>query len=145
MMGLYEVENTMTKLTGQCLCGNVKFTANGEVAVQANCHCVDCRQTTGATFATLLFMQHSDVQITGATKSFSHSVDSGNTLSKHFCPNCGSQVYGTSKNNPQMIALRAGCINEQEVVKPQINVFAGSKMDCTIMNPDLPAPERMPD
>lgn len=134
----------MTRLTGQCLCGDVKFAADGEVTFQANCHCSDCRQATGATFATLLFMQRADVTISGETSSYSHKVDSGNVLHKHFCPRCGSQVYGTSKNSPDMIALRAGCINEQEEVKPQVNVFAGSKMDCTIMDPDLPAPERMP-
>ncbi len=134
----------MPKLTGQCLCGGVSFSADGDVAFQANCHCTDCRQTTGATFATLLFMQKSDVEVSGEVKSFSHTVDSGNVLTKHFCPNCGSQVFGTGAKRPEMISLRAGCINEQEHVKPQINIFSGSKMNCTVMDPDLPAPERMP-
>ncbi len=134
----------MPKLTGQCLCGDVTFATEGDVAFQANCHCSDCRQTTGATFATLLFMDQSDVEVSGDVTTFAHTVDSGNVLTKHFCPNCGSQVFGTSESRPTLIALRAGCINEHEHVKPQINVFAGSKMDCTLLDPDLPAPERMP-
>lgn len=134
----------MTKLTGQCLCGDVSFSADGDLAFQANCHCVDCRQVTGATFATLIFMKKSDVQISGQLSSFDHTVDSGNVLTKQFCPKCGSQLFGTNAARPELISLRAGSINEQELVKPQINVFAGSKMDCTLLDPNLPAPERMP-
>jgi len=58
----------MPKLTGQCLCGDVRFEANGEVSMQGNCHCSDCKQITGATFATLVFMNKTDVKITGETK-----------------------------------------------------------------------------
>ena len=134
----------MPKLTGNCLCGAVSFVAEGEPAFQANCHCKDCRQVTGAAYATLVFMNEADVKITGQLQSFEHSVDSGNVLSKEFCPKCGSQMFGKNGARPGSIALRGGSINEQELVQPQLNVFAGSKMDCTILDSNIPAHDKMP-
>jgi len=133
----------MTKLTGQCLCGAVTYEADGDIMFQGNCHCSDCRQSSGSPFATLVFMAKDSVKITGETKSFSHEVDSGNTLTKQFCPNCGSQMFSGNSANPAL-GIKAGTINEGEHVKPQFNVYAGSKMDCTILDEAIPAFEKMP-
>ena len=134
----------MPKLTGNCLCGQVSFEADGDIKMQGNCHCTDCRQVTGAAYATLIFMQKDDVKITGDVKTFEHTVDSGNTLSKDFCPNCGSQMFGANAARPTLMALRAGSINEQENIKPQFNVYASSKIPCTIMDESIPAFDKMP-
>ncbi len=134
----------MTKLTGQCLCGDVKFAASGDIAMQGNCHCTDCRQSSGSAFATLVFMGKNAVEIKGALKTFDHVVDSGGTLTKSFCPNCGSQLFTANRARPNMLGIRAGTLNEHEEVKPQFNVYASSKMACTHLDPDIPAFDKMP-
>ena len=134
----------MTKLTGQCLCGGVKFEADGDIMMQGNCHCTDCRQSSGSPFATLLFMAEDKVSISGELKSYAHQVDSGNMLVKDFCPNCGSQMFGRNKGRPGSLAIKVGTINEQAEIKPQFNVFAGSKMDCIALDDSIPAFDKMP-
>lgn len=134
----------MTKLTGQCLCGDVNFTAEGDIAMQGNCHCTDCRQSSGSAFATLVFMKRDDVSVTGEVKTFDHVVDSGNTLTKTFCPKCGSQLFTANQARPDSLGIRAGTLNEQSLVKPQFNVFTGSKMDCVDIDPSIPGFETMP-
>jgi len=136
-------ENIMTKITGQCLCGDVTYQAEGDVLFQGHCHCVDCRQASGSPFATLVFMLKDDVKVSGETKSFSHTVDSGNTLIKQFCPNCGSQMFSGNPKN-RGVGIKAGTINEQAEVKPQFNVYAGSKMDCITLDDSIPAFDKMP-
>jgi len=134
----------MTKLTGQCLCAKVKFSADGDVIMQANCHCTDCRQSSGSAFATLVFMSKDDLNIQGEVKTFDHVVDSGNTLTKTFCPNRGSQLFTANEARPTAIGIRAGTLNEHKEVKPQFNVFASSKMSCTHLDPEIPAFDKMP-
>ena len=134
----------MTQLTGNCLCGQVSFKADGDIKFAANCHCTDCQQVSGSPFATLVFFSEDDVQITGEVKSFEHKVDSGNILSKSFCPTCGSQMFGGNISRPGMIGLRAGSINEKDDIKPQCNVYASSKLPCTILDETIPAFEKMP-
>lgn len=134
----------MTKLTGQCLCGNVKFEADGDIAMMGNCHCTDCQQVSGSAFATLVFMNEENVKIEGELKSFDHKVDSGNTLIKEFCPRCGSQMFGKNAARPGSLALKAGSINEKEQIKPQFNVFASRKLDCVTLDDNIPAFDTMP-
>lgn len=134
----------MTKLSGQCLCGDVSFKANGDILMQGNCHCTDCRQSGGGAFATLVFVKRDDLEVSGEVKTFDHIVDSGNTLTKHFCPRCGSQLFTANQARADSIGIRAGTLKEHEVVKPQFNVYTGSKMACTHLDPDIPAFEAMP-
>ena len=134
----------MPKLTGNCLCGQVNFKADGPIAFQGNCHCSDCQQVTGAAYATNVFMKETDVDVSGELNSYSHKVDSGNTLVKAFCPNCGSQMFGYSENRHGVMHLRAGSINEKEHVQPQFNVYASRKLDCTILDETIPAFDKMP-
>ena len=134
----------MTTFTGQCLCGNVTYKADGEIVMQGNCHCSDCRQSSGSPFATLLFLKQDDIEIKGDLKKFDHTVDSGNVLTKSFCPNCGSQMFAGNAAKPNMLAVKAGSVNEHEIIAPQFNVYAGSKMNCTTLNSDVPAFDKMP-
>ena len=134
----------MPKLTGQCLCGDVRFEADGEPSIMANCHCKDCQQASGSPYATLVFMEKENVKVTGKVATFDHKVESGSELTKHFCPRCGSQMFASNSARPTSIGLRGGSINEQELVKPMFNVYTSSKIDSTPLNPDLPAFDKMP-
>ena len=40
----------MTRLTGGCLCGAVHFTVEDAFRYALNCHCSQCRRTTGSAF-----------------------------------------------------------------------------------------------
>jgi len=134
----------MTTLSGQCLCGDVKYSAEGDIMMQGNCHCTDCRQSSGSAFATLVFMKEDEISITGELKTFDHVVDSGNTLTKHFCPKCGSQMFTGNKARANTLGIRAGTLDDDTEVKPQFNVYAGSKMGCTHLDPSIPAFDKMP-
>jgi len=134
----------MTKLSGQCLCGDVKFSADGDIMMQGNCHCTDCRQSSGAAFATLVFMKQDEITVTGDLKTFDHVVDSGNTLTKHFCPKCGSQMFTGNQARANTLGIRAGTLDDHSAVKPQFNVYASSKMDCIQLDPSIPAFDKMP-
>lgn len=134
----------MSQFTGNCLCGQVSYKAEGEPMFQANCHCTDCRKATGASFATLVFLKEDHVTISGELKSFEHSAASGNQMIKQFCPICGSQMFSISESRAGWIGLRAGQIREVENINPQFNVYAGSRLPCTVLDDNLTAFEKMP-
>jgi len=112
--------------------------------MMGNCHCKDCQKITGAAYATMVFLKDDEIKVTGTTKRFQHPADSGNVLTKDFCPKCGSQMFGGNQARPGLMLIRAGVINEQEHVKPQFNVFASGKMDCITLDSNIPAFDKMP-
>lgn len=134
----------MPNLTGQCLCGAVKFSTYAAPFRTANCFCTDCQQASGSGFATLAFMSKDDVSVTGTYKTYDHEVDSGNVLTKAFCPTCGSQMFSLNPKKPDMIGLRLGSINEKEKIKPEINVYVSSAAPCTLIDMSLPSFDKMP-
>jgi hypothetical protein len=134
----------MPALSGKCLCGNISFEADTEIKMMANCHCADCRATTGAVCATMVFVDESHVTVHGTPKAFEHTADSGAGMQKLFCPDCGSQLFGRNSNRAGLLSIRAGAIAQTELVKPAVNVFLSSKVESTPVDPALRGFEKMP-
>ena len=110
----------MTEFAGGCLCGAVRYAVSGEPVRIAQCHCDDCRRATGSTFATNVFVRKEDLTILqGTTKSYSHAADSGNTMTKEFCPECGSQLFGWSSGGAGVRSVKVGSIDDAGFVQPQ--------------------------
>ena len=134
----------MPNITGQCLCGNITYSADTDIKLMANCHCTDCRTVTGAAYATMLFIEESALQVNGTPSVFHHVADSGAQMEKHFCSACGSQLFTKNSNRVGLIGLRAGGIDQPELVKPGVNVYLSSKIESTPIDPAVNGFEKMP-
>ncbi|MBT5266829.1 MAG: GFA family protein [Rhodospirillaceae bacterium] len=134
----------MAVLSGKCLCGEISYETDAEPAVVANCHCTDCRAATGAAYATLMFVPRDKVTIRGETKTFTHASESGSTMTKHFCPTCGSPMFTENTAREGVLGLRGGNVEQTDKVKPMRNVFLSSKIPSTPLDPDLPGDQKMP-
>lgn len=127
----------MTGFTGGCLCGAIRYEVSGDPVRVANCHCDDCRRATGASFTTNVFVRESDLAILqGTPKSFEHKADSGATMTKLFCGDCGSQLFGKGTGSPGVIHVKVGTIDDAGFVKPQIDVFVSKKLPFTHLSAD---------
>ena len=134
----------MSVFSGKCLCGNVSYQCNSEPKAIFNCHCEDCRRATGSVFGTNLFVPESVVEISGEISSYSHISDSGSTMTKRFCPNCGSLLFGSNSAKPNVVSIRAGTVDQLALIKPQINLFMDKKVPSTSIDENLKQASRMP-
>ena len=134
----------MSIFTGSCLCGSVNYKSNTDPLVIQNCHCDQCRKATGSVYLTNLFIKEENFEITGEVNNYTHLSDAGNNMTKYFCPNCGSQVFGKNSGRPGIITIRAGTVNEKDIIKPIRNLFLKSKVPSTPINSNLEACEGMP-
>jgi len=134
----------MSIFTGSCLCGSVNYKSNSDPLVIQNCHCDQCRKATGSVYLTNLFIKEENFKITGEVNNYTHLSDARNNMTKYFCPNCGSQVFGKNSGRPGIITIRAGTVNEKDIIKPIRNLFLKSKVPSTPVNSNLEACEGMP-
>lgn len=134
----------MSIFTGSCLCGSVNYKSDSDPLVIQNCHCDQCRKATGSVYLTNLFIKEENFEITGEVNNYTHLSDAGNNMTKYFCPNCGSQVFGKNSGRPGIITIRAGTVNEKDIIKPIRNLFLKSKVPSTPINSNLEACEGMP-
>ena len=127
----------MATHTGGCLCGAIRYEITGERVRAAHCHCDECRRATGSSFATVAFFKEEDVKvIQGTPKQFFHPADSGNTMTKEFCGNCGSQVLGAGSGSPGVRSVRVGTLDDASFVKPQMNLYTGKALPFTRLPDD---------
>ena len=122
----------MDGFRGGCLCGAVKYEVEGEPVRVAQCHCDDCRRATGSAFATNIFVEEKNLKILyGSTSSYQHIADSGNTMTKEFCPICGSQLFGYGSGSPGIKNVKIGSIDKIGNIKPQVEVFTSKSLPYT--------------
>ena len=142
---IMEIVKMAESLSGTCLCGEIKFSGKTEIKRIANCHCLDCQKITGASFATIIFVNAEEISIVGSAAVYKHISDSGSQLEKHFCRNCGSQMFSFNSSRAGLIGLRAGNLNEKELIEPQVNVYLERKTPSTLINSSLPSYNKMPE
>lgn len=134
----------MSAFSGKCLCGNVTYNCHTEAKAIINCHCEDCRRATGSVFGTNLFVPEDEVEIFGEVSSYSHTADSGSTMTKRFCTKCGSLLFGNNSAKINVLSIRAGTVNQLDLIKPALNVFMESKIQSTSIDENLKQVPRMP-
>jgi len=124
--------------SGGCLCGSVRYKVSSDPSFVLNCHCEDCRRSTGSVYGTNVFVDEDKVQITGEVSLYVHTADSGNEMTKRFCPNCGTLLFGNSSGRQNSVSIRAGTIDQFDLIKPQMNVFVAKKIESTPINDSSP-------
>lgn len=126
-------------ITGQCLCGQVRVEIDAEPVGCRMCWCRDCQYiASGSPTVNVLFPPES-VTFTGEVGKIRMTADSGNTVERGFCPGCGSQLYSATIVGPPMpIRIRAGTLDNPELMAPQAIIWADSAPGWALLDPALP-------
>ena len=131
--------------SGRCLCGAVHYESVVTPSFIGQCHCVDCRKTSGTDHSTHLVVPQEDFSVTGALKFFDHPADSGSIVSRGFCPECGAPIYSVNSNMPGRVFVRASSLDDLEIAKPQVIVYASRAPSWRHLDPDIQAFPKMPE
>ena len=114
-------------ISGHCLCGNVAYEYLGEVGPAGYCHCEDCRRCTGSAFNISVLFDASKFRIiSGDPKGFTKLGESGNELTRHFCPECGSPLFTSSPRHPDCVYVKAGSLDDPTLVRPEHQSWTAS-------------------
>ncbi len=63
------------------------------------------------------------VVVTGNLSKFSYSSDKGSEVTKAFCANCGSQIYGKNTRMPKHLTLSLGTIDDASGLDVEVVIF----------------------
>lgn len=130
--------------TGGCLCGAVRYRCAGEAVMMGHCYCEDCRRSSGTGHCSHMAVPEQTLAITGQTSAYERPADSGNEVSRHFCPTCGAPVFSRNAGVPGVIFLRVSSLDDLEVFKPQMHVYVSRAASWDRPQNELPTFERMP-
>jgi hypothetical protein len=130
-------------ISGGCLCGGVRYECGEEVG-GGHCHCKDCRRSSGTGHSSHMIVPEQAFSVTGQVTRFDKPADSGNIVTRAFCPSCGSPIYSVNAGMPGIVFVRASSLDDPEVFKPQMVVYTDRAASWDVMDKSLPAFALMP-
>ncbi|MBW4049591.1 MAG: GFA family protein [Proteobacteria bacterium] len=133
----------MSERTGRCLCGAVRYRIAAEPGFTRICWCRDCQHIAGNGTVNML-VPAAALDVSGATSAYTSMADSGNQITRRFCPNCGCHLFADSSGRPHYTVVRAGTLDDPSSVTPSTNIWTSSAPGWACMDTNLERVERQP-
>jgi len=133
----------MTVRTGQCLCGAVRFTLSADPLAARVCWCKDC-QHIASNGTVNIMVPTAALETTGTTSEYLSTAESGNAVTRRFCPQCGSHLFANSSARPQFTVVRAGTLDDPSSIQPTSNIWSGSAPAWACLDASLERVEKQP-
>ena len=122
-------------LAGKCFCGAVQYTVADEFLYAANCHCSECRRTTGSAFKPFAGIEREKLTVTqGADKVMIYGEADGNDT---HCRACGSLLFSVVRAGA-FVHVAMGTLVDGPTIRPTKHIFVGFKAPWFTITDSLP-------
>jgi hypothetical protein len=123
------------RLAGKCFCGAVHYSVPDEFLYAMNCHCSNCRRTTGSAFKPFAGIEREKFAVTqGQDGLLIYGDDNGHDA---HCRRCGSLLYSVVRNGA-FVHVALGTLLDDPTIRPNRHIFVGSKAPWFTITDDLP-------
>ena len=69
-------------------------------------------------------------------------TDTGNTVERHFCAECGSPIYSAVPDSPDVLFINTGTMDDTSSFSPQFHIWCSSKQDWVGLDEGVPAMQK---
>jgi hypothetical protein len=135
---------TATLHTGGCLCGALRYQAEGESLGMGYCCCADCRRASGSGFIPFMSFPSRAVRFTGQIRQFRSKSLRGTTSVRNQCPVCSSLVFGGEVGQSDSHTIYAGSLDDPTLFQPRIAIFVRDRPAWVALPPGLALFETLP-
>ncbi len=129
-------------LRGRCACNVVAFEVSDEFVVAYNCHCSNCRATTGSAFLPWGEIEREKLRVTKGAASLTRIGDA-DAAHQMRCGACLSLLYWPARDGAY-VRVPYGSLIDEPAVKPTAHKFVGSKAPWYDILDDLPQHDEYP-
>ena len=122
---MVESDNAKARLlSGGCFCGTVRYTVADEFEYALNCHCSNCRRTTGSAFKPFAGIpRHKLSRGEGDDDLLIYGDEAGHDA---HCRRCGSLLYSVVREGAY-VHVAMGALRDDPSIRPTAHIFVGSK------------------
>lgn len=128
-------------LKAQCFCRSVTFTVADRFEYALNCHCSECRRTTGSAFKPFAGVKIECLQVVDGEDRMLRFGE-GDAYDEH-CAKCGSLLFSVVRNYTYA-HVPMGVLVDTPSIRPSAHIFVGSKAPWYEITDDLPQFEEFP-
>lgn len=132
------------RFEGGCYCKAVRYVAEGEPMMRAQCHCRECQYLTGGAQNVFMAMPTAGfTYVKGQPKTFTRS-DIERPVTREFCGDCGTPLTARSPGFPAVILKVGSLDNPAEYGKPDIAIYTIDRQPFHCIADGMPTFERLP-
>ena len=133
------------KIEGGCYCGAVRYRAEGDAVLKAQCFCRECQYISGGGPNLLIGVPEAGFAYTGAEPKAFRRSDLESPATREFCTECGTHLLSRAPGLPGVVMLKVGTLDDRAAFDgPQMSIFLCDKQDYHLVPENVPAFERMP-
>jgi len=118
---------------GRCLCGAVRFKAEGEPLNVRLCHCRTCQRAMGSPFFARAVFDQRALTVEGDTGRY----PSSEMVDRVFCKTCGTRLFAWRKS-PAVAGVAIAAFDDRNAFAPTEHTWISDKMDWVRFDDGLP-------
>ena len=127
-------------LSGECLCGAIRYEVEDAFQYALNCHCSRCRKATGSAFKPLGGIECDRLRVIKGVEGLMILGDEGGHDAR--CKHCGSLLYSLVREG-QYVHVALGTLVDDPSIRPSAHIFVGSKAPWFTITDELPQYEEL--
>ena len=128
-------------LAGKCFCGAVQYAVPDAFLYAMNCHCSNCRRTTGSAFKPFAGIGREKFAVTQGKDGL--QIYGSDKAHDAHCKKCGSLLYSVVRDGVY-VHVAMGTLVDAPTIRPSRHIFVGSKAPWFTITDDLPQHEEFP-
>ena len=132
------------RLTGGCLCGAVRYEAEGDPQYAGLCCCADCRKASGSGSIPFIGVPSDAVRFSGETLPFRSKALRGGDAVRNSCRVCGGLVFGGVVGEDDSHTIYAGSLDDPSLFRPTMVIFARDRPDWVVLPAGLAVVDTLP-
>ncbi len=118
---------------GGCLCGAVRFKAEGEPVNVRICHCRNCQKAMGSPFFARALFNQNTLTVEGDTARYASSE----ALDRVFCKICGTRLFSWRRNGT-VACVALAVFDDRNAFAPTEHIWVSEKIDWVKLEDGLP-------
>ena len=108
---------------GGCLCGTVRFKAEGAPINVRICHCRNCQKAMGSPFFARALFNQSALAVEGELVRY----PSSEALDRVFCKTCGTRLFGWRRNGT-VAGVALAAFDDRNAFAPTEHIWVSEKI-----------------
>ena len=135
------------EFTGGCYCGDIRYRAEGEPAMKAECHCRECQHIAGGGPGFVLGIPEAGFSYTRGKPARFKRDDLENGVTREFCPRCGTYLATRppASSGMGLVMIKVGSLDEPaRFGQPEMIFFTSEKQAFHVLPEGIPAFDKFP-
>ncbi len=123
------------ELHGGCLCGGTRYALKAAPRSLGDCHCIDCRRSSGAPYVTWGTVDTADLTLLrGQVRKVPHAG-----RLRYFAACCGTHLFFRETDPAEWTDVTVASLDDPAPFAPQKAIWTEDHLSWVPLNPALPA------